>query len=1756
MAEKLGAPLSTPIAVIGMGAIMPKAESAAQFWRNILDGLDCIEAVPESRWRLDDHFNVDRAARDKTYCRVGGFIPDIPFDPLDYGLPPTLLESIDTAQLLALVVARAALADSGYPVMGKVDHRRTACVLGVAGSALENVGDFKSRLDEPIWLRAMAEAGIDESTARDVVARIKGSFPELNENTFPGFLANIVPGRIANRFDLGAASYAVDAACASALCAVRLACGELERGDCDLAVTGGVDTNNSIMTFVSFSKTPALSPSERIRPFDASGDGTLVSEGVGMIVLKRLADAQADGDRIYGVIRGVGASSDGRGGAIYAPHADGQVRAIKAALAKSGIAPATVGLIEAHATGTAIGDAVELEALIASYGEGRDAPAVLGSVKSQIGHTKAAAGAASLIKTVLALHQRVLPPSIGVANPLPGLAGDDAPMVVLNAARPWPQPVGHPRRAGVSAFGFGGANYHVILEEYAGPASAPAHSTPRSEMVDVSMRDGGSRRVAIVARDARERAGLLAAAADGKADPSVFDCEAGPSGGLVAVFSGQGSQYIGMGARLAIDHPAFAEQISGMNAALARAGRGGCDEVMFPPERRTAPARAAQRGQLSGPLYAQACVGVFSAASHAILAAEGFGFSAAIGHSFGELSALRAVGALDADSFADLVVARGLSLTPPDGVDAGTLIAVHANLARVEAAVAAMPGISIANINAPEQIAVGGSSEAVVAAMAAFAAMGIQTTRLAVGAGFHTPSVAYAREPWQAAVSGVVARAPSAPVYANTTGKAYPAEPAAIQELLAAQPFAPVRFVEQVEAAYAAGGRVFLEIGPRAVLAQMIGQILGDRPHVVLATNPDPHGDSSLQLHRAIARLKALGVPHTAAAPVWEAPREPSRTQVMLAAHGVVSDKSRRLAWRAAPAPIFAAVEPKPASAPAEPTAQPIQAGVSESHREFLAGQMAIARALLDGRAASNPASLAMIREVHDSGARLHEQYLRDQTELSIRMLGASAGLPAVSEPQRIAPSAPPARVPAPAIVEPPSAAEPVAAAGAGVGILEQLRALVAQITGYPEDFIDATMDLEADLGIDSIKRMQILAAFRREHSGQPPAGLAGARTLASIALLLEGEAGSAPVAVLAPTIAAPGSVPAAAGGVSVDTIYVELRRIVAEKTGYPEEMLEPAIDLEADLGIDSIKRMEILASVSLKFGISRAAGAAPARNVGTLAKMAELLRDALEGPAASTPVTVPVASTPAFDGPTGVSQAELRDQPAALAGDPGWLRGRVVLVASDGETTEELVAALAARGATAVSLDLWPDAPALTGLDDDRHHLALAGASEDALREAAARIGAGLGAIAGLVLLMPRREARDTLERTLEILRVIAPLLETAGGRLLTVTRIDGALGFAQADLADCDMGGVAGAVKTAAREWPGIAARVLDIAPGMAAQEAIVAELLDMTTEIVAEIALAPGHRRVLGLAAPRVAMGPRGQLSADETILITGGARGVTAHCALGLARHSKARIVLMGRTPRDEPEPDWARGVPGGDLRAAAGRHLRGAGQQATPREMEALSQRVLAAREVVENLSALNALTPHVDYIAVDLANGGDTRAAIAALVARSGPVTGIVHGAGALSDRRIADIQPGDFARVFGPKVDGLTNLLSAVDPGALRRVAVFSSTAGYFGNPGQAIYAIANEVLNKRALALAASLPRARVVSMGWGPWEGGMVTPELAARFRGRGISPLPIETGVEAFLDLFLAEALGGLQFVIGGPPEGARVKSLGAASGLIA
>ena len=911
-----------PIAIVGMASLLPKARNLREYWQNIVNKIDCITDVPSTHWSVEDYYDPNpRTTEDKTYCKRGGFLPEVDFNPMEFGIPPSILEVTDVSQLLSLVVAKEAMEDAGYGEKREFSRETVGVILGVA-MAKQLGMPLSARLEYPIWEKALKSSGLSDEDTQKIVEKIKSAYVKWDENAFPGMLANVVAGRIANRLNFGGMNCVVDAACASSFGALKMAISELVEHRSDMMLTGGVDTDNTIMAFISFSKTPAVSPSENVKPFDAKSDGMMLGEGIGMIVLRRLEDAERDNDKIYAVIKGIGTSSDGRYKSIYAPRKEGQIKALERAYEDAGFSPATVGLMEAHGTGTMAGDPTEFGSLKDFFGEHdhKKQHIALGSVKSQIGHTKAAAGAASLIKTALALHHKVLPPTINITEPNPKLNIKNSAFYLNTETRPWIRAEGEaPRRAGVSSFGFGGTNYHVVLEEYEAdqnqayrlhsPASevllfaptvdqlltkseeilgklrsrsdsagvSPEAKTHYAQLVQESKSPQiplSAARFGFVAENLEEACKLLqtsidwlkhkGSAASWEHPQGIYYRASGMElgGKVVALFSGQGSQYLEMGRELVMNFPLMRRLHGYMDSLLLKDNLQPLSEIVFPHPVFEEAEKNAQIAALQRTEYAQPAIGVLSAGMYSILQQAGFKSDFVAGHSFGELTALWAAGVLSTEDYLFLVKARGQAMAAPEDPDhdAGSMLAVKEDISKVEAVLRHFPLVAIANQNSPTQFVLAGPTAEIAKVREALHEKGYTAVLLPVSAAFHTPLIAFAQKSFAIATKSVKFQSPKIPVYSNVTSKQYPKEPQGIQKILETHLSNSVLFKQEIENIYAAGGTCFVEFGPRRILTNLVKDILGDRPHITVSLNPSTQKNSDRSLREAVVQLRVIGL--------------------------------------------------------------------------------------------------------------------------------------------------------------------------------------------------------------------------------------------------------------------------------------------------------------------------------------------------------------------------------------------------------------------------------------------------------------------------------------------------------------------------------------------------------------------------------------------------------------------------------------------------------------------------------------------------------------------------------------------------------------------------------------------------------------------------------------------------------------------------------------------------------------------------------
>ena len=858
------------IAIVGIAALFPGAPDIEAFWRNIREGVDATSQVPAGRWD-PVFFDADAKEADRFYCRRGGFVDDLAtFDPLAFGIMPNAVDSVEPDQLLALAAASAALADAGNP-HERTDPSKISVVLGRGGY----IGDGVARLDQRVrTAQQLVEAlrALVPDLGEERLAQVKAEFqdrlgPERPESSI-GLVPNLAASRIANRFDLRGAAYTVDAACASSLIAVDHAANQLRSGAADVVLAGGVHHCHDLTLWSVFCQLRALSPTEVIRPFSRDADGILVGEGTGVFVLKRVADAERDGDRIYAVIRGTGVASDGAGASLMNPRPEGQVLAVEQAWAASGLDPATVGLIEAHGTATPVGDRTELETLRAVFGadDGSRPRPVLGSVKSMIGHAMPAAGAAGLAKAALAVFHGELPPTLHVDQPNEALA--ETRFRLLAETEPWETPEDQPRTAGVNAFGFGGINAHVVLTEHPSSRSSSrartAHGGEVSTDGPAPTSTAAEEVLLLAGRDAADLLAQLGSWTAGSATLAV----PGPDAGA---------------ARLAIVEPnerrlTLARKVlergtpfRGRNDVWFEPGddtgiRGGKVAFLFPGVEPVFEPRVDDIAEQLGlawdglaedvPALERQGRGIVQVGLllDEALATIGIRPDLAAGHSLGEWTGQIVSGQIPTsyvDEFLD-----GLQ---PGSIEVSDVVFVALG-AGVEVAAALVEGLDDAYVshdNCPHQSVICAPAASMAVAVERAKERKVLAQELPFRSGFHSPLFAPFVASMGEQFSGIPLAVSAVPMWSATTVAPYPDDAAGITELSGRHLVEPVRFRELAEALHADGVRTFVQVGTGSLLG-FIDDTLRDEDILTISANTAKQTGID-QLRRVAAALWSVG---------------------------------------------------------------------------------------------------------------------------------------------------------------------------------------------------------------------------------------------------------------------------------------------------------------------------------------------------------------------------------------------------------------------------------------------------------------------------------------------------------------------------------------------------------------------------------------------------------------------------------------------------------------------------------------------------------------------------------------------------------------------------------------------------------------------------------------------------------------------------------------------------------------------------------
>lgn len=1165
---------SDDIAIVGMACLFPGAPDLTTYWQNIVNKVDAVSDPPEG-WEGDAWYDPASTANDRIYTKKGGYLGDLArFDPLRYGVMPSAVDGAEPEHFLALKVASEALADAGDPEI-PINRERTDLIIGRGTfinrgyTTLHQHGLF---IDQTLRLVQELTPEFPKEKLQELKEKLKSNLPPFTPETAPGLVSSVMSGRVANRLDLRGANYGVDAACASSLIAVELGVQSLLTGKCDVVLAGGVQLATHHLMLMVFTQLGALSRTAQIRPFDEAADGTLLGEGVGFVVLKRRRDAQRDGNRIYALVKAVGSSSDGRGKSVVAPKMEGEELAIRRAYQLAGVSPATVKLVEAHGTAMPLGDLTEIQALGRVFGGRHNglSGCALGSVKSMIAHLIPAAGMAGLIKTALALHSKLLPPTLHCGTPNPKLELEKTPFYINQDNRPWIHgDLKTPRRAGVNSFGFGGINAHAVLEEFTGQNESEStnlyqqwetelfilQGNTRQELIDQAEKiliylNGlpprrladlaftlaappivSSHRLAIVAASLEDLRGKLEHALKRLREPKTHRLKdksgiyyfADPlrsQGSLAFLFPGEGSQYVYMLADLCPHFPEVRSCFDFLDYAYLDSSKGvPPSQIIFPPSR-TGEVQPTLEEALWQIDYAVDAVVTADRAMFRLLEHLEIRPDVVLGHSSGEFMALEAAGALAFGSQEELIqtIVAGNRMNEDlhtQGALPETLLVavggvkpeIVADLVRKSAG-----QLIIAMSNCPNQMVICGEPELTHNAVKALKSQGAICQILPFQRPYHTPWYKPATAPMQEFFNNLNIVSPKLTIYSCMTARPMPADPASIRALSVEQWAQPVRFQETIEEMYQAGVRIFVEVGPKANLTAFIGDILKKKPHLAVAANVH-HRPGITQLHHALGLLAAHGV--TMRLEHLYKRRQPQDLSAELYSDGALLRPQEK------PAPIL-------------PMALPILSpeGLSEFQTKL-------------------PATLGNDGDQLETG--------RNVTENAVR--------PAVGP-------------------------EPVPLATSGGSLPPSMQEYFLTM----ERFLETQQEIMGAFLSTATKvekgrrpsQPSDLEEFPRVMEARPTQGIPGGGPRSEVRDRGDQREGVRVAKVAEPIPGQTEQQPGEEGTIWSRTALENwVLSLVSSKTGYPFEMLSLDQDLEADLGIDSIKRVEILGVLREKAGTS-----------------------------------------------------------------------------------------------------------------------------------------------------------------------------------------------------------------------------------------------------------------------------------------------------------------------------------------------------------------------------------------------------------------------------------------------------------------------------------------------------------------------------------------------------------------------------------------
>ncbi|AYZ13060.1 SDR family NAD(P)-dependent oxidoreductase [Chryseobacterium arthrosphaerae] len=1683
------------IAIVGMECIFPGAKNLDEFWRNIILGKDSVTEVPDERWNKDLYYKPDSDEADVSHSKWGGFIPKIDFDPLAFGIPPQSLAAIEPTQLLTLLVAKRAMEDAGYGEK-HINRENISVIIGAeGGNDLANSYSFR---------------GYYKQVFGELHEEVKEAFPHTTEDSFPGILANVIAGRITNRLDLGGRNFTVDAACASSLAAIDLACQELVLGKSDMVLAGGADLHNGINDYLMFSSTHALSRKGRCATFDSDADGIALGEGIAILVLKRYEDAINDGDRIYSVIKGVGGSSDGKALGLTAPRKVGQVRALERAYTQAGISAAAVGLVEAHGTGTVVGDRTELSALTNLFSRSGALPGQthLGSVKTQIGHTKCAAGLAGLIKASLAVYHGVKPPTLHLKQPNAYYNAQTSPFSFHAETGLWTE---KNRYAGISAFGFGGTNFHTVIANHPKKDDSIAMQSWPSELFvfrgdtyeeakgqssqiktlleindEIPLKDIAyslsisSEKpiqfsiVADTAVDLMMKIELVLVGIETKDTFTVSKKE----GKVAFTFPGQGSQRINMARDLFVVFPAMRKVIDNYPEL---------EKVVFPSTTFSEADLKQQKETIKDTRLAQPLLGIVDLALAKFLESLGIIPDMLAGHSYGELPALCFSGVFGEDKLVDLSIQRAQSiLNSVEGGDPGSMLAASATHERLQPIIAKVEGCYPVNFNAPTQCVIAGSTEAINKLLEVLKQEGISAKKLEVACAFHSPLLAKSKDLYAEVLKDVPFQEMQIPVWSNTTAQVYPSKPSDIKERLTEHLVQPVRFVEQMQAMYNDGARIFIEVGPGKVLTGLAKSCI-EKDQLTLYVE-DSSRNKFTHLLCMLAQYLGTGRSFNI-----EKLFDGRFVQLVDINQPELYKKSPAI-WRV----NGQAAHPTTGSLPANgalPIINPIPMNNFTTHNTQ----------------APAPESLSTAERMLQEYLNSMKLMIQAQRDVMLSFMGQNPQvnpLPVYNTPM---PAPGPERtIPVQQVQQTATVAVAATAVAVKAAPTRDIKALLLQVvsdkTGYPQEMLGMEMDLEADLSIDSIKRVEIIGTLRNElgtlakgntNEDMVMEQLAGIKTLSGLVSWLTEFSGADTAAATpekngtAPEVA---SKPQAKSALSLEDLQNAILNIVSEKTGYPKEMLGLDLDLEADLSIDSIKRMEIIADLKNKIGFG---------------ENLEQADDVMEKLAAIKTLRGLASWISEMSGETNETKNEVKEEVTSEPTNNVLSRLRFDITPTDASSVQNTDILQGKR--FAITQDDTQQTSAIKNeLEKHGAIVELVNADKD------------LSNVDGLIMLdLFSATDKPSIIDHVDLIKKLdfdkakwVYLISDIAAHIQEINDVS-VLRHHQ---------GYPGLFKSLAREFDHTTCRLISLStPQEVDQIADITLKEILTNDKPAEVIYKNEKRHKVDIIPSPLSTSLNEahiQLDQKSVVLVLGGAQGITAELVKHMSQAYPCTYILVGRSadPRNEAS---AKEFEGMKTKEEIRAYLIKSGKFTSPAEIEKETTKIFKNNQILRTIRDMEALGNTIIYQSLDLCDEEGLSQLISSIYEKYNRLDGVIHGAGLLEDKLFKQKTTSSFGRVFDTKVKPLRVLAEQLRTDC-QFVVLFSSIASVYGNKGQTDYAAANSVLDDYANALNKRL-QGKVISINWGPWKGaGMVSSTLESEYERRGISMIPLDEGKEIFLN----------------------------------